>query len=158
MNDESDFNVLFQLIDRVRESIMFLSIRFFVNISTDPNTESKLNPLEILNVYVPRDERFDHLKMSDVVAYALKIIAQFLKPELEAQFNRTPNDFDSLEDVLKLYDGGIELPKGLLENIRESIPLETLKEIFRTDGQRLLKFPVPQVIKGNGYICNLYSK
>lgn len=136
---------------------MFLSIRFFVNISTDPNTESKMNPLNILNVYVPRDERFDHLKMSDVVAYALKIIAQFLKPELEAPFNITPNEFDSIEDVLKLYEGGIELPQGLLENIRENIPIETLKEIFRSDGQKLLKFPVPQVIKGNVYICKLYS-
>jgi hypothetical protein len=69
--------------------------------------------------------------MSDVLAYAVKIIAQFLKPELEAPFNITPNEFDSVEDVLKLYEGGIELPKGLLETIRENIPIETLKEIFK---------------------------
>lgn len=95
--------------------------------------------------------------MSDVIAYALKIIGQSLKPELEAPFNITPNEFDSLEDVLKLYEGGIELPKELLETIRENIPIETLKEIFRTDSKGLLNFPVPQVIKGNVYICNLYS-
>ncbi|KAF3454487.1 hypothetical protein FNV43_RR04934 [Rhamnella rubrinervis] len=73
--------------------------------------------------------------------------SQFLKPELEAVFDKTPNEFDSFEHVLKLYERGIELPVSLLENIRENIPGEILREIFRTDGERLLKFPVPQVIK-----------
>lgn len=102
-----------------------------------------------LNIYVPRDERFGHLKMADFLAYALKSIAQFIKPELEALFDSTPNEFDSFDDVLKLYEGGIQLPDGpWLENIRQNIPLEMLKEIFRTDGERLFKFPVPQVIQG----------
>ncbi|XP_050274138.1 probable linoleate 9S-lipoxygenase 5 [Quercus robur] len=112
---------------------------------TDRNTESRLNPLLSINIYVPRDERFGHLKMSDFVAYALKGIAQFLKPELEDAFSN--NEFESLEDILKLYEGGIKVPSGLLENIRKNIPAEMLKEIFRTDGEELLKYPVPQVIK-----------
>ncbi|KAF3454480.1 hypothetical protein FNV43_RR04927 [Rhamnella rubrinervis] len=115
--------------------------------NADPNSERRLMLLMSLNIYVPRDERFGHLKMSDFLAYALKSIGQFLKPELEAVFDKTPNEFDSFEDVLKLYEGGIELPVSLLENIRENIPGEILREIFRTDGERLLKFPVPQVIK-----------
>ena len=118
-------------------------------ISTDHNTESRLNPLLSINIYVPRDERFGHLKMSDFVAYALKGIAQFLKPELEDAFSN--NEFESLEDILKLYEGGIKVPSGLLENIRKNIPAEMLKEIFRTDGEELLKYPVPQVIKGTLY-------
>ena len=118
-------------------------------ISTDRNTESRLNPLLSINIYVPRDERFGHLKMSDFVAYALKGIAQFLKPELEDAFSN--NEFESLEDILKLYEGGIKVPSGLLENIRKNIPAEMLKEIFRTDGEELLKYPVPQVIKGTLY-------
>nr|XP_023883357.1 probable linoleate 9S-lipoxygenase 5 isoform X2 [Quercus suber] len=112
---------------------------------TDRNAESRLNPLLSINIYVPRDERFGHLKMSDFVAYALKGIAQFLKPELEDAFSS--NEFESLEDILKLYEGGIKVPSGLLENIRKNIPAEMLKEIFRTDGEGLLKYPVPQVIK-----------
>lgn len=118
-------------------------------ISTDPNSESRLNPLLSINIYVPRDERFGHLKMSDFVAYALKGIAQFLKPELEDAFSS--NEFESLEDILKLYEGGIKVPNGLLENIRKNIPAEMLKEIFRTDGEGFLKYPVPQVIKGTLY-------
>lgn len=101
-----------------------------------------------LNIYAPRDERFGHLKLADFLAYALKSIGQFLKPEIEDLFNSTPNEFDGFEDVLKLYEGGVEVPKDLLENVRDHIPAEMLREIFRTDGERLLKFPLPQVIKG----------
>lgn len=111
-----------------------------------------------INVYVPRDERFGHLKFSDALAYGLKAIAQFLKPELEAPFDRTPNEFDSLQDILNLYEGGIALPNDLLENIRDHISAEMLKELLRTDGERLLKFPLPQVIKGTSYICNFEAQ
>ncbi|PON76420.1 Lipoxygenase [Parasponia andersonii] len=114
---------------------------------TDPNTESRLKVLKSLNIYVPRDERFGHLKMSDFLAYALKSVAQVIKPELESQFDSTPSEFDSFEDVLNIYEGGLELPKGLLDNIRENIPAEMLKEIFRTDGERLFEYPLPQVVK-----------
>ena len=130
---------------------MLISISFSVMISTDPKIQTRLSPLLSINIYVPRDERFGHLKMSDFVAYALKAIAQFLKPELETAFSSTPNEFDKLQDILNLYEGGIELPNDLLQNIRKNIPAETLKEIFRTDGEGLLKFPVPQVIKGTLY-------
>ncbi|KAL9341557.1 hypothetical protein Peur_064882 [Populus x canadensis] len=117
---------------------------------SDPNTESRQPLLMSLNIYVPRDERFGHLKMADFLAYALKSIAQFVKPELEALCDSTPNEFDSFDDVLKLYEGGFELPEGpLLDNLRKNIPLEMLKEIFRTDGENLFKFPKPQVIQDN---------
>ncbi|KAB1227150.1 putative linoleate 9S-lipoxygenase 5 [Morella rubra] len=114
---------------------------------TDPNTESRLKLVMSLNVYVPRDERFGHLKMSDFLAYGLKSIAQFLKPELESLFDRTPSEFDSFQDVLKIYEGGFKLPNNVLKNIVDNIPAEMLKEIFPTDGEGLLKYPMPQVIK-----------
>lgn len=95
-----------------------------------------------LNIYVPRDERFGHLKMSDFLAYALKSVLQFLGPEFEA-LCVTHNEFDSFADTLKLYEGGIKLP-----DIGENIPFELLKELFQTDGEGLFKFPMPQVIAG----------
>ncbi|KAL6340905.1 hypothetical protein AAG906_032016 [Vitis piasezkii] len=114
----------------------------------DPNTESRLPLLMSLNIYVPRDERFGHLKMSDFLAYALKSIVQFLLPEFEALCDSTPNEFDSFQDVLDLYEGGIKVPEGpLLDKIKDNIPLEMLKELVRTDGEHLFKFPMPQVIK-----------
>uniref|UniRef100_A0A2N9GTJ4 Lipoxygenase n=1 Tax=Fagus sylvatica TaxID=28930 RepID=A0A2N9GTJ4_FAGSY len=114
---------------------------------TDPKSESRLKLLMILNIYVPRDERFGHVKMSDFLAFALKSIGQFLKPELESVFDRTPNEFDSFQDVLKLYEGGIKLPEAVLEYIRDNIHAELLKEVFPTDGEGLLKYPMPQVIE-----------
>ncbi|KAJ6694317.1 hypothetical protein OIU85_005040 [Salix viminalis] len=116
----------------------------------DPNTESRLPLLESLSIYVPRDERFSHLKMADVLAYGLKTVAQVAKNGLDAFADATPNEFDSFDDVLKLYEGGIKLPcVPLLENIRKNIPLEFLEEIFRSDGERFFKFPKPQVIQYN---------
>lgn len=115
----------------------------------DPNYESRLALLLSINVYVPRDERFGHLKMSDFLAYALKSIAQVLKPQFELLCDSTPTEFDSFDDVLRLYEEGIQLPDdSLLSNIKKHVPFEILKEIFRSDGERNMKFPVPQVIKG----------
>ncbi|KAL5135975.1 putative linoleate 9S-lipoxygenase 5 [Glycine soja] len=114
---------------------------------SDANSESRLNFAMSLDIYVPRDEKFGHLKLSDFLANALKSIAQIVKPELESLFDSIPEEFDSFEDVFKLYEGGIKVPESILKNIRDKIPAEMLKEILRTDGERFLKFPVPQVIK-----------
>ncbi|KAG5244847.1 linoleate lipoxygenase [Salix suchowensis] len=58
-----------------------------------------------LNIYVPRDERFGHLRMADFLGYALKLVAQVVKPGLEGLFDSTPLEFDSFDDVFKLYEG-----------------------------------------------------
>ncbi|KAK1267009.1 putative linoleate 9S-lipoxygenase 5 [Acorus gramineus] len=110
----------------------------------DPNVESRL-PLLSLDIYVPRDERFGHLKMSDFLGYALKSVVQVLLPELKAVFDKTPDEFDTFEDTYKLYDGGIKLMK--LDFVRDFIPFEMIKELLRTDGEGLYKFPTPQVIQ-----------
>ena len=116
---------------------------------TDPESESRLPLLMSLNIYVPRDERFGHLKMSDFLAYALKSVVQFLIPKFKALWDSTPDEFDSFQDTLKLYEGGFKLPEGLLDRIIQNIPLEMLKELVRTDGEGYFKFPLPQVLQGN---------
>lgn len=115
---------------------------------TDPRTESRLPLVQSLNIYVPRDERFGHLKLSDFLAYGLKSIVQFLVPEFEALCDITGNEFDSFEDVMTLYEGGFKLPEGpLLDSIRKKIPFEMLKVFLETDSTGIAKFPKPQVIK-----------
>ena len=102
-----------------------------------------------LDIYVPRDERFGHLKMSDFLAYALKSVSNALLPTLDALFDETPMEFDSFQDVLDLYEGGLKLPHcPAVEELRERIPFEMIKELVRSDGDYLLKLPLPQVIKG----------
>ncbi|XP_049414170.1 probable linoleate 9S-lipoxygenase 5 [Solanum stenotomum] len=115
---------------------------------TDPNSESRIPLLMSLDIYVPRDERFGHLKMSDFLTFSLKFTVQSLFPAFKALFDNTPNEFDSFEDVLELYEGGIKLPQGpLLKALIDSIPLEILKDVFHSDGEGLFKFPTPQVIQ-----------
>ncbi|KAL8527991.1 hypothetical protein ACS0TY_005706 [Phlomoides rotata] len=116
--------------------------------NTDPNTESRIPLLMSLNIYVPRDERFGHLKMSDFLGYGLKSIAQFLLPELKDVCQSISNEFDSFEDALKIYEGGFKLPNSSrLKSIYDNVPLELLKEILPTDGEGLFKFPTPKVIQ-----------
>ncbi|PWA87480.1 lipoxygenase [Artemisia annua] len=138
---------------------------------TDPNMESRISILQSLNIYVPKDERFSDLKMADVYAYGIKLVSQGLLPGLESIGDKISdevvltlervlhhkfesissnnfNEFSSFEDVLKLYKGGLTIPKfSFLESVREKIPSEFFKELFRSDGEQLSKFPVPQVIK-----------
>ncbi|KAG5560143.1 hypothetical protein RHGRI_003432 [Rhododendron griersonianum] len=116
---------------------------------SDPNTESRL-PLLSLDFYVPSDERFDKVKLSDFLAYALKSVGQLLLPEIASLFDKTPNEFDTFQDVLNLYEGGIRLSNGINhKEIRACIPGEFLKELARSDGERFLKFPMPDVIKAD---------
>ncbi|OAY75692.1 putative linoleate 9S-lipoxygenase 4 [Ananas comosus] len=114
---------------------------------TDPKSESRLPQLS-LDIYVPRDEKFGHLKMSDFLGYALKSVTQAILPTLHTIFDMTPMEFDSFQDILNLYEGGIKLPNSPeLEEVRKQIPFEMIKELFRSDGEHFLKLPLPQVIK-----------
>ncbi|KAL5566067.1 hypothetical protein UlMin_029231 [Ulmus minor] len=114
---------------------------------TDSKFERRMNLLMSINVYVPRDERFGHLKMSDFLAYALKALGQVVKPVLKVKFDDTPGEFDTFQDVLDLYEGGLPMPSGLIQEIRENVPPSMIREMFRTDGERFLRFPMPHVIK-----------
>ncbi|KAH9301954.1 hypothetical protein KI387_013537, partial [Taxus chinensis] len=119
---------------------------------TDAASESRVPIQSSLDIFVPRDERFGHLKLSDFLAYALKSVGQVLLPELKSLFDSTPNEFDSFEDLMKLYSDGIKLPSNpLLDAARSLIPLEFIKQLFRSDGGKLLKFPIPKVIASDEF-------
>ncbi|KAI3810542.1 hypothetical protein L1987_20160 [Smallanthus sonchifolius] len=117
---------------------------------SDPNIESRLSLIESKNIYVPRDERFGHLKRSDFLAYELEVVLKFLLPEFKALYDATLDEFDSFEDVTKLYTGGLKLPEGdSLDNILNRIPSQLFKELVRSDGEGLSKYSTPHVIQDN---------
>jgi len=122
---------------------IYFTLGWFV---TDPNSEK---PGEL---YVPRDENFGHLKSSDSLIYGLKSLSQNVIPLLKSaifDLRVTSSEFDSFDDVRSLYEGGLKLPTNILSQIS---PLPALKEIFRTDGENVLQFPPPHVIRGTfGY-------
>ncbi|KAG2546655.1 hypothetical protein PVAP13_9KG038100 [Panicum virgatum] len=115
--------------------------------STDPNSESRLSLVE--QIYVPRDERFGHLKMSDFLGYSIKAISQGIVPAVRTYVDTTPGEFDSFQDILNLYEGGIKLPRiQALEDMRRLFPLQLVKDLLPAGGDYLLKLPIPQIIKG----------
>ncbi|KAG5000635.1 hypothetical protein JHK87_021707 [Glycine soja] len=107
----------------------------------DPKSERPASEL-----YMPRDEKFGHLKSSDFLTYGIKSLSQKLLPSLENVFDSdlTWNEFDSFEEVRDLYEGGIKVPTGVLSDIS---PIPIFKEIFRTDGESVLQFPPPHVVQ-----------
>ncbi|XP_066371270.1 probable linoleate 9S-lipoxygenase 4 [Miscanthus floridulus] len=115
----------------------------------DPNSESRLFLLN-LNIYVPRDERFGHLKMSDFLGYSLKAIIEAILPTLGI-IDDTPKEFDSFEDILGLYELGPEAPNNpLIAEVRKRIPSEFLRSILPNGSHdHPLKMPLPNIIKSD---------
>ncbi|KAF8681900.1 hypothetical protein HU200_045349 [Digitaria exilis] len=116
--------------------------------NTDPNTESRLFLLD-LGIYVPRDERFGHLKMSDFLGYSLKAIFEAVVPALGV-VDFTPLEFDSFEDILGLYELGPEGPNNpVITEIRKKIP-EFFKALLPNGSHdHPLKMPLPDIIKSD---------
>ncbi|ONM08110.1 linoleate 9S-lipoxygenase4 isoform X1 [Zea mays] len=117
---------------------------------TDPNSESRLFLLN-LNIYVPRDERFGHLKMSDFLGYSLKAIIEAVLPTLGTFVDDTPKEFDSFEDILGLYEPGPEAPNNpLVAEVRKRIPSEFLRSILPNGSHdHPLKMPLPNIIRSD---------
>ena len=103
---------------------------------------------------VPRDERFGHLKMSDFLVQSLKAIVQFLVPELKSLFDSTMNEFNSFKDIKKLFSDGKKFPNNsILEAAKNFIPFELVKEFLTIDGEKLFRYPLPQVIAREYFSC-----
>ncbi|XP_062086587.1 probable linoleate 9S-lipoxygenase 5 [Humulus lupulus] len=125
---------------------------------TDSRSESRLKkvnlskPLDLvesLDIYVPRDERFGHLKKSDFVGYAIKSLSHAVLPALQIFFDQTQSEFHKFKEIHDLYERGLKLPALAVDFIRKVVPNDILKELFRLDGEKFVRFPKPDVIKDN---------
>ncbi|XVE89673.1 hypothetical protein DITRI_Ditri20bG0014800 [Diplodiscus trichospermus] len=70
---------------------------------SDPSCESRLPLQDSLLIYVPKDDRFSQLKLSEFLAYALKALPQNMFPLFEAYCGNRPKEFASFDEVLRLY-------------------------------------------------------
>ncbi|KAM0901410.1 hypothetical protein ACQ4PT_019966 [Festuca glaucescens] len=114
---------------------------------TDPRYETRLLPV-VDTIYVPRDEVFGHLKMADFFGYTIKALVDGIVPAIRTYVDLSPGEFDSFQDVIKLYEGGIKLPNiPALEEMRKRFPLELVKDLVPMGGDYILKLPKPQIIK-----------
>ncbi|KAL6637667.1 hypothetical protein ACP70R_025239 [Stipagrostis hirtigluma subsp. patula] len=79
---------------------------FFTN--DNGKSERRLPLRDLMSIYVPRDERFGHLKMSDFLGYSLKTVIEAAIPTIDNFIDMTPNEFDSFDEILRLYEIGPE--------------------------------------------------
>lgn len=116
----------------------------------DSNYESRLSVVSGLNIYVPRDENFGHLKLSDFLGFALKSLVSTVQPALLNIVNitRPGGEFDKFQDVHNLYEGGLPVPLNVFRNLTKDFTPPMFQELLRTESdQRFLKFSPPQVVK-----------
>jgi linoleate 9S-lipoxygenase len=114
---------------------------------TDPDCESRLTILDVgQSNYVPRDERFGHIKSADFLGYSIKALVGGIVPALKGYVGV---EFNSFNDIIRLYEGGIKVPDvPALREIRKQFPLQLIKDIMPVGGDFLLKLPMPKIIKG----------
>ncbi|CAO2195538.1 unnamed protein product [Urochloa humidicola] len=111
---------------------------------SDPDCESTLTLLDD-DVYVPRDERFGHIKSADFLGYSIKALVDGIVPALKGYIGI---EFNSFRDIIRLYEGGIKIPDvPALEQIRKQFPLQLIKDLMPVGGDFLLKLPTPKIIK-----------
>ncbi|KAE8651606.1 hypothetical protein Csa_021324 [Cucumis sativus] len=115
----------------------------------DHNYESRLSPIMSLDIYVPKDENFGHLKMSDFLGYTLKALSISIKPGLQSIFDVTPNEFDNFKEVDNLFERGFPIPFNAFKTLTEDLTPPLFKALVRNDGEKFLKFPTPEVVKDN---------
>ncbi|PKU74323.1 probable linoleate 9S-lipoxygenase 5 [Dendrobium catenatum] len=120
---------------------------------SDPKTESRLC-LADLSIYVPRDEMFGQLKIAELLGHAMKTVGKVLLPTLQAFLDLTPNEFDSLNEILGLYEGGLPLPDiPFVRKFIQAMPFELLIMTFIAQfnsnpaNSGVLKLPVPNIIQ-----------
>uniref|UniRef100_A0ACD5X7F8 Uncharacterized protein n=1 Tax=Avena sativa TaxID=4498 RepID=A0ACD5X7F8_AVESA len=121
----------------------------------DPKSESRIPVYLVtkaLGIYVPRDERFGHLKLSDFLGYSLKAITEAILPMIRTYIDTTPTEFDSFQDIYNLYDGLLQVPHSpQLAEMKKKIPFEFIKSILPVAGDDFLNLPLPQVIKSDKF-------
>ncbi|KAL2942072.1 putative linoleate 9S-lipoxygenase 5, partial [Bienertia sinuspersici] len=116
--------------------------------STDPETETRLSLLQGTDIYIPRDEKFGHIKLSDFFGDTVKSLTQGIFGMLDSVFDWTPKEFDSLKDVMDMHEGAITLPDSASLNfLRGNVPTKFLQALFRSDGAALMNYPMPDIVK-----------
>ncbi|XP_037427188.1 linoleate 9S-lipoxygenase 1-like [Triticum dicoccoides] len=77
-------------------------------------------------------------------------ITQGILPAVRTYVDTTPGEFDSFQDIINLYEGGIKLPNvPALEELRKQFPLQLIKDLLPVGGDSLLKLPVPYIIQAD---------
>ncbi|XP_004504466.1 lipoxygenase 6, chloroplastic [Cicer arietinum] len=116
---------------------------------SDPMCESRIEKPH--PIYVPRDETFEEIKQDTFSAGRLKALFHNLIPSLAATLSKSDIPFKCFSEIDKLYIDGVTLKdeeqRGIVENLLVG---KVMKQVLSA-GQRLLKYEIPAVIKGDKF-------
>lgn len=104
-----------------------------------------------LDFYVPPDERFSPMKLSEFITNSLQAILHFVVPEVKSLLQGNFRNFESFDQITKdLYAGNRSyiLEGIVMEKLKTFLPEELFKEVVRLAKANPVKFPVPEVIAG----------
>ncbi|XVF81301.1 hypothetical protein PTKIN_Ptkin15bG0144400 [Pterospermum kingtungense] len=109
-----------------------------------------------LDTYVPPDERFSPKKLSEFIANAIQATAHSLLHEAKSLFHDS-STFDSFDEIQDLYaDNRSKVMKGMVTmSMKKLLPAELAKEINHVSKQDHIKFPLPQIIRGDELVWSL---
>lgn len=116
---------------------------------SDPRCETRIEKPH--PVYVPRDETFEEIKQDAFAAGRLKAVFHNLIPKLAATMSNSDIPFKCFSEIDKLYIDGVSLGdeenKGIIENLLVG---KVMKQVFNS-GERLLKYDIPAIVKGDRF-------
>ncbi|RRT84554.1 hypothetical protein B296_00004079, partial [Ensete ventricosum] len=117
----------------------------------DPLALKTRKKLINLDFYVPPDDRFSPVKLSEFISNSIRAIVHFVIPEVKSVFEGSIRNFESFGQMRKdLYSSHRRsiLEGVVMEKLKALLPEEFIKEVVRVVKENPLKFPIPEVIAG----------
>lgn len=102
-----------------------------------------------MDFYVPPDDRFSPVKLSEFISNSIRAIVHFVIPEVKSVFEGSIRNFESFGQMRKdLYSSHRRsiLEGVVMEKLKALVPEEFIKEVVRVVKENPLKFPIPEVI------------
>lgn len=102
-----------------------------------------------MDFYVPPDDRFSPVKLSEFISNSIRAIVHFVIPEVKSVFEGSIRNFESFGQMRKdLYSSHRRsiLEGVVMEKLKALLPEEFIKEVVRVVKENPLKFPIPEVI------------
>lgn len=126
----------------------------------DRATETR-NKFINLDFYVPPDERFSHIKLSEFISNSIQAVVHFVIPELKSLFQGDLLNFESLDQIKKdfYYNERNQVFESMvMEKLKVLLPHDLFKKVSKMIKEKPIKFPVPQVIAGKQILQTLAQK
>lgn len=117
----------------------------------DTRAERRLRGWFNMDIYVPPDERFSQQKLSQFTTNAIRAAVHFLMPEAGAIFNQETSNFESFDQIHRLFVGNRDqsVDGWVVERLKQELPDDLFKKFKQVIKESPVKFPLPRIVEGN---------